>query len=70
MTSVGNHDQKVYDWLKAPDHTAKHTSACNRREKESGSWLVQGERFKEWKLATNSFLWLNGIRTSSIKMLQ
>ena len=69
MTPVGDHVRKVYEWLKAPDHTAKHTSACSKREKGTGSWLIQGEQFKEWKSATNSFLWLNGIRTFSIKML-
>ena len=70
MASVGDHVRKVYEWLTAPDHTAKHTSACGERAEASGSWLIQGETFKEWKCATNSFLWLNGIRTFSIMMLQ
>ncbi|KAF8517210.1 hypothetical protein JB92DRAFT_2668113, partial [Gautieria morchelliformis] len=55
---------QVYNWLSAPDHEAKHLNACKQRQESTGSWFVQGECFKDWKIRSNSFLLLRGIRES------
>ncbi|KAF8515200.1 hypothetical protein JB92DRAFT_2915802 [Gautieria morchelliformis] len=60
------HRQKIYEWLAAPDHASKHRNARNMREAMTGSWFIEGEQFQEWRETPHSFLWLHGIRASTI----
>lgn len=54
--------QKVHQWLSPPDPSSNHNSACKKRQLTTGSWFLGSDQFKEWKLSSNSFLWLHGIR--------
>ncbi|KAF8524185.1 hypothetical protein JB92DRAFT_3109582 [Gautieria morchelliformis] len=55
------HRQKIYDWLAAPDHKIKHRNARSVHQEMTGSWFVEEERFRRWREAPHSFLWLHGI---------
>ncbi|CAG7962744.1 unnamed protein product [Penicillium nalgiovense] len=50
----------IRDWLKAPDATIDHNAAYEKRHTSTGQWLVNGQKFQNWLLEHNSFLWLNG----------
>lgn len=50
----------IRDWLKAPDATLNHNAACEKRHRTTGLWLVNGQRFQNWLVERNSFLWING----------
>ncbi|KAJ5520152.1 NACHT nucleoside triphosphatase [Penicillium fimorum] len=50
----------IRDWLKAPDATIDHNLACEKRHTSTGLWLVNGQKFQNWLIEPNSFLWLNG----------
>ncbi|KAF8510451.1 hypothetical protein JB92DRAFT_3118991 [Gautieria morchelliformis] len=52
--------QDVYKWLAAPDYESKHLNAAGEWEKNTGSWVLQGGSFHEWKTQPKSFLWLHG----------
>jgi hypothetical protein len=44
-------------------------NACKQRQATTGSWFVQGRLFEDWKGHANSFLWLHGIGTFSMELL-
>ena len=63
---IAKDKQKIHKWLSAPDPSSNHNDAVNKREPETGLWLINGELLRDWKMAPNSFAWLYGIRTSSL----
>ncbi|KAF3023342.1 hypothetical protein E8E15_007618 [Penicillium rubens] len=50
----------IRDWLRAPDATVDHNAACEKRHTSTGLWLVNGQKFQNWLVERNSFLWVNG----------
>lgn len=50
----------IRDWLRAPDATIDHNAACEKRHTSTGLWLVNGQKFQNWLVERNSFLWVNG----------
>lgn len=50
----------IRDWLKAPDATADHNTACGNHHSGTGMWFVKGSCFDRWLNKDNSFIWLNG----------
>src|SRR5436189_5538084 len=54
--------QKINQWLSSPDPSSNHNAACQKRQQTTGSWFIRGDQFAEWKINSNSFLWLHGIR--------
>ena len=61
-TLEDEYQQKIYQWLSAPDPSSNHNDACKKRQPTTGSWFIKGEQFDIWKAASNSMLWLHGIR--------
>jgi len=51
----------IYIWLSAPDPCANYLRARKQRQAETGLWLIEGGRFKKWREAPASRLWLYGI---------
>jgi hypothetical protein len=64
---VEEHDQKIFNWLAAPDHESKHRNTSNMRQGMTGSWFLEDKWFQEWRGTPRSFLWLHGIRESAKK---
>jgi hypothetical protein len=57
---------QIYRWLLAPDPSSNQEDAYRKREANTGTWLVEGEQFYEWKNDPKSFLVIYGKRTSII----
>ncbi|KAM6503800.1 hypothetical protein JOM56_000743 [Amanita muscaria] len=47
--------------LLSPDSSINHNSACPKRHRDTGKWLLDLPLYKNWKTMTNSFLWLHGL---------
>jgi hypothetical protein len=43
-----------------PDPSSEHNLAREKHEATTGSWLIEGEELKTWRIGRNSFMWLNG----------
>jgi hypothetical protein len=52
---------KICNWLSAPDPSTNYHTAYKQRQAETGIWLLQSAKFKEWKESAASRLWLYGI---------
>jgi hypothetical protein len=59
---AGERRQKIHQWLSPPDPSSNHNTACKKRQQTTGSWFIRGDQFAEWKISSNTFLWLHGIR--------
>lgn len=53
--------EKIEKWLGAPDPSLNHNNACEKRQQTTGSWVMEGKQYLDWKLRQNSLLWLHGI---------
>ncbi|PBK65274.1 hypothetical protein ARMSODRAFT_961280 [Armillaria solidipes] len=58
--------QEVAKWLEPLNSRAKLQEVCGRRQPETCDWLPSHDLFVSWCESTGSFLWLNGIRDSSV----
>ena len=52
--------KEILDWLAAPDPSTNYQNACRSRHVGTGSWFLEGKEFTQWKMDTNSLLWLHG----------
>lgn len=52
---------KIYDRLSAPDSSTSYHKARKQRLAETGLWLLESTKFKNWKEGAASPLWLYGI---------
>ena len=52
--------KKIKAWLSPPDPWVTHASARQRHEPHTGSWLLQSDRYQEWKTGQIRHLWLYG----------
>ncbi|KAH8689939.1 ankyrin repeat-containing domain protein [Talaromyces proteolyticus] len=50
---------EIARWLSAPDSSVDYMHALRTKAQNTGNWLIQEQRYKEWKLHPNTF-WLNG----------
>lgn len=51
---------QIRDWLKAPDVTINHNTACAKKHPRTGMWFLKSSTFTTWLIEENSFLWLHG----------
>ena len=47
-------------WLGLPDPSTNYRAALEKRHPDTGSWLLNGQAFKEWKSSQSSFMWIHG----------
>ncbi|CUS14574.1 unnamed protein product, partial [Tuber aestivum] len=52
----------VQKWLNVVDPTSDYSSARELREPGTGSWLLEGREYMNWKEGQRGLLWLHGIR--------
>jgi hypothetical protein len=57
---IGEHRQRIHQWLSAPDPSSNHNTARAKHQPTTGAWLINGREFAEWKRSPSSFLWLHG----------
>ncbi|KAF8960319.1 hypothetical protein BDZ97DRAFT_1922228 [Flammula alnicola] len=51
--------EKIYKWLSAPDSSRNRNEALDKRQADTCSWFLDGERFHDW-IETPGFLWIKG----------
>ncbi|KAL9100692.1 MAG: hypothetical protein Q9163_003956 [Psora crenata] len=54
-------DEKIRQWLAAPDPSSSYNKALKQRQPGTGTWLLKSDEFGAWKTTSASFLWLHGI---------
>lgn len=54
----------INQWLAAPLPSSNHNAAIKKRQPRTSEWFTQSKEFADWKIETNSFIWLYGIRES------
>ena len=47
-------------WLAASDASSNYNNAMSQRQKGTGEWILQNQRFHNWRQTPSSFLWLVG----------
>jgi ankyrin repeat domain-containing protein 50 len=52
---------KIIKWLAPPDPFINYEKALKQRQIGTGLWLLQSQRYTEWKSGRSQFLWLHGI---------
>ena len=52
--------QDIFNWLKPHDTSMNYNAAKERRQKNSGKWLLESPMYLEWIKRKNSRLWLHG----------
>ena len=58
---LNQREQRILDWLSAPDPSVNYENALDKRHHGTGVWFTSGQAFADWKKRPNSFLWLHGI---------
>ncbi|KAL9003733.1 MAG: hypothetical protein Q9188_003420 [Gyalolechia gomerana] len=53
--------KKILKWLFAPDPSSNFNAALKRRHSGTGKWLLESQKYQDWKTARGSFLWLHGM---------
>lgn len=61
ISLLGEQGERIVKWLAAPDSSVDYTHALRLKTKSTGSWLIQDERYKQWKRNSRSSLWVHGI---------
>ena len=59
-----NLQEKIFEWLSAPDPWKNHHTACESRHRGTAEWFIQGNTFSEWRTSEvpSSLLWVHGKR--------
>ncbi|KDR66355.1 hypothetical protein GALMADRAFT_16610, partial [Galerina marginata CBS 339.88] len=51
--------EKIRKWLSPPDSSKTRNEADEKRQVDTCSWFLEGERFRDWQ-ARPGFLWVQG----------
>lgn len=54
-------EDKVTEWLPAPDPSIDLVEACNKWPAPSCRWLIDGHRYRHWKDQPDDAMWIHGI---------
>src|SRR6187402_707816 len=52
--------REIHKWLGSYDTSANYNAAKERRQKNTGQWLLKSSKYVEWKATPNARLWLSG----------
>lgn len=55
-----NRWRKIVSWLSPPDPWSNHQSARQNHEPDTGRWLLESDRYREWKAGKIRHLWITG----------
>ncbi|KDR68858.1 hypothetical protein GALMADRAFT_44114, partial [Galerina marginata CBS 339.88] len=59
VTHSNSSAKEIRSWLSPPDSSRNHNEAHGKRQEDTCSWFLDGERFLRW-LKTPGFIWING----------
>ncbi|WPH04423.1 Hypothetical protein R9X50_00731400 [Acrodontium crateriforme] len=52
--------REIADWLSPPDPWTNHESARRQKEPQTGTWLLDYDKYRNWKSGSFRHLWLSG----------
>lgn len=55
-----NSSRQISAWLSAPDPATNLATARNKRQQDTGIWLLESSSLSTWKTKPCSFLWIQG----------
>jgi hypothetical protein len=62
--------RNIQEWLSPPNPWTNHSIVRESRHTGTGTWLIQGDTYAEWKLSgPSSLLWINGKRKCFVLVL-
>ena len=50
----------IRSWLSPIDTSGNYNEAREKRQKQTGSWFIEGKTFNEWKEEADKLLWIYG----------
>ncbi|KAI0130061.1 ankyrin repeat-containing domain protein [Xylariales sp. AK1849] len=53
--------EETLSWYKTSDPEQNHWLSKEKREPNTGAWVIADEQFRDWKKAKGELLWLHGI---------
>jgi hypothetical protein len=60
MTRYDSRTRDIHKWLSASDPSMNYNAAKEKRQQNTGRWLLNSTEYKEWKTKPDSKLWLKG----------
>jgi len=71
LIPTGDEYRRIKALLDPPDPSEYYLAAKDRRDPDSGVWLMKDTRYDLWRQSPSSLLWIHGIRKSgSIQFIQ
>ncbi|KAI1212174.1 uncharacterized protein F4807DRAFT_361418 [Annulohypoxylon truncatum] len=61
LSDVQGDEERTRNWLSPSNPSVNLNRALRHRHPGTGAWFLQHPRYLDWKLTTNSLLWLTGI---------
>ncbi|KAI0901985.1 hypothetical protein F4806DRAFT_502000 [Annulohypoxylon nitens] len=61
LSDIQEDEMRIRIWLSPSDSSVNWNRALDRRHPNTCSWFLRHPRYLDWKLESNSFLWLTGI---------
>ena len=53
--------EKYRKWLIPSDPSTNQKNAIEKHHPDTGLWLLEHSKYKDWKQKSNSFMWIHGI---------
>ncbi|KAF8344853.1 hypothetical protein F5887DRAFT_885732 [Amanita rubescens] len=69
MNQANSNTEDYKQWLTPPDPSTNFNNALKSHLDNTGSWLLNGSIYLDWKKIDNSFLWIHGISGSGKTVL-
>lgn len=61
LSKIQEDEMRIRNWLSPSAPLFNWNRALDHRHPNTGSWFLRHPRYLDWKLESNSFLWLTGI---------
>ncbi|KAL8965719.1 MAG: hypothetical protein Q9183_003717 [Haloplaca sp. 2 TL-2023] len=52
--------ERISQWLSAPDPSVNHSEAMNKQKTATCRWFIESEKYSSWKIEPNSSMWIHG----------
>lgn len=57
---TGRRRTEIMQWISDVPFKAHHTFHREKRNKDTGYWLMENEKYMTWRTARSSIIWLRG----------
>lgn len=70
MIVVGAEEERIMDWLSPAKIPSRHNNVKELRTPGTGQWLLDSDKYKNWRHSSRGFLWLYGSGKFAKKAIQ